>query len=81
MIISDDCCISVRDCGPLQNPQNGFVEFTSTVIRSRATYTCNKGFLLVGVRVRICRPDGEWSGEEPTCESKSENFLSLFNIP
>lgn len=61
----------VIDCGPLENPKNGIVKFGGTIIGSRATYACNKGFTLMGNSNRICQPTGDWSGQEPTCSSKS----------
>ncbi len=58
-------------CDRLTNPLNGQVQFSSSSIGSIATYTCNNGYNLVGsIHQRICRPDGEWSGEEPRCASK-----------
>lgn len=56
------------DCGNLDNPQNGQVRLSGTVLGSTATYSCNSGFRLVGKNRRVCQPSGEWSGEAPTCE-------------
>lgn len=43
-------------------------------IGSEATYDCDPGFTLVGVKVRNCTVaidgTGEWSEEPPTCERK-----------
>ena len=61
----------VIDCGPLENPENGIVKFGGTIIGSRATYACNKGFTITGNSNRICQPNGDWSGQEPICSSKS----------
>ena len=49
------------------NPGNG----TVVVVRGdMATYSCNDGFDLVGVSVRVCGDDGEWSDEAPMCIRK-----------
>ncbi len=37
---------------------------------STATYTCNRGYMLVGVETRTCQSDGEWSLVPPVCNSK-----------
>ena len=44
--------------------------FTSTTFGSIATYNCFPGYNLIGVEQRTCEANGEWSGEEPTCQSK-----------
>ena len=62
--------LSVVDCGPLTNPRNGGVSFSSTTFNSRATYTCDRGFVLSGQSVRTCQSDGEWSGRAPECKGK-----------
>ena len=55
------------DCGDLPNPDNGQVTLTSTTFGSTANYTCDPGFELVGIAMRTCMANGEWSGEAPTC--------------
>ena len=34
------------------------------------TYKCNKGYHLRGPQVRICKENGEWTEEQPTCEGE-----------
>ncbi len=64
-------CMTVAvDCGTLPNPSNGFVSLTTTTLGSTASYDCNNGFSLEGVRSRECQADGTWSGDEPSCRSK-----------
>ena len=59
------------DCGPLSDPDNGAVTTDpDTTLNSVATYRCRRGFKLIGGKKRTCETSGEWSGEEPTCESK-----------
>ncbi len=42
---------------------------TGTTVGSTASYTCDQGFFLTnGDSVRQCQPNGQWSGNEPTCE-------------
>ena len=41
---------------------------------SQVTYSCIPGYKIVdGDEVRTCRINGTWSGEPPSCESKSMN--------
>ena len=61
---------SVVDCGPLSDPRSGDVDFSSTTFNSKATYSCDKGYVLVGIELRVCQANGDWSGESPTCKSK-----------
>lgn len=35
---------------------------------SRASYTCNHGYHVVGLQSRICQAYGHWSGAEPACK-------------
>ena len=55
-------------CPKLRNPVNGRVSFSAGLtVGSRATYTCNSGYSLVGESTRICREDRSWSGRAPVC--------------
>ena len=58
------------DCGSLENPTNGQVDFTATFGGSIANYTCDQGYLLCGAGNRICQSNGSWSGSPPDCISK-----------
>ena len=65
---------AVVDCGSLEDPANGQVEFsnTSTTFGSTANYTCNLGYrLLDGSSIRTCEASGDWTGDSPSCECKS----------
>ena len=37
------------------------------MIDSQARYSCDSGYELVGVEVRICQENGQWSSQEPFC--------------
>ena len=62
------------NCRDLSDPNNGRVSTTGTAVGSKATYTCNKGFSLVGKNMRKCLTSGQWMGEAPICKRK-ENAL------
>jgi len=63
--------IVIADCGPLVDPHNGVVEFSSGTLQgSTATYTCDLGYNITsGDHVRTCQANEVWSGTEPICES------------
>ena len=50
------------NCGPLSDPTNGKVTLTDTMFGSRAIYTCDPGYAIVGDNTRICEINGRWSG-------------------
>lgn len=68
------------DCGVLKSPNNGFVSFKSTRYDSTATYSCNKGFILVGVSTRKCLLSGRWSDAPPTCKMEEVSCPTLSEI-
>jgi CUB/sushi domain-containing protein len=67
---SDDAptCNAI-DCGSLFAPDNGNVFFfPGTTFMSTATFSCRRGFQLVGNKVRTCQADGSWTGIQPVCK-------------
>ena len=56
------------DCGDLDEPENGEVSLTGTTLGSKATYSCDDGYVLEGESRRDCQSNGKWSGKAPTCE-------------
>lgn len=54
-------------CPKLHNPLNGLVRATKKIVGSQAMYECFGGHVLIGDIYRTCLPNGEWSGDEPTC--------------
>nr|XP_028567204.1 sushi, von Willebrand factor type A, EGF and pentraxin domain-containing protein 1 [Podarcis muralis] len=68
-------CISSR-CELLPHPENGFANFTENTLGSSVKYTCKPGYKLMGSETRLCMPNGQWSGEAPTCKIASCTGLS-----
>ena len=60
----------VAVCGFLPDPENGTVTINGTVPGSIATYTCDPGFNLIGDEQRVCQANGNWSENEPLCQSQ-----------
>lgn len=59
------------DCGPLDDPANGLVQYALTTLGAIAVYTCDNGYMTVGGSSRVCETDGDWSGSNVTCERKT----------
>lgn len=55
------------DCGALDDPTNGQVEYSATTFGSVAEYTCSSGCDPVGDSTRTCTAEGTWSGSTPQC--------------
>ncbi|XP_077504243.1 sushi, von Willebrand factor type A, EGF and pentraxin domain-containing protein 1-like isoform X3 [Amblyomma americanum] len=70
----------IVECGPLESIGNGTVRLSGTVFGSKAEFSCNHGFKLVGNSARTCGADGQWSDESPHCEEVwcSEEMLLEF---
>ena len=60
----------VAECGFLMDPDNGLVTLTGSSFGSIATYVCDTEFNLIGNMQRTCQENEDWSGSEPTCQSK-----------
>ena len=75
--------MSVVDCSSLTSPSNGEVSLTTTTFESVAMYTCEEGYLLMGSPMRECQADGNWTQQDPLCESKFlkiDNFIMLCRL-
>ena len=67
--------IAVRvSCGQPDIPNNGHVDTSAgTSFGDVARYSCDEGYMLIGLEERTCQADGVWNGSVPTCESKILN--------
>ena len=46
-----------------------------------ASYSCDVGYMLIGLKERTCQADGQWNGSVPTCESellKQDNTVCFY---
>ena len=73
-------CLAV-DCGSLGSPANGSINISTTTFASVAHYSCNLGYLLVGVESRRCQANRTWSGEEPICDGIIHLSSIIINRP
>ena len=61
--------LTAVDCNTLPKLLNGKVSHTGrTTFEQTATYSCDRGYNLVGDSIRRCQDNGQWSGREPTCQ-------------
>ncbi len=44
---------------------------SSRPVGTVATYNCTSGYTLSGDTTRTCGSDGQWSGNDPTCQRES----------
>ena len=63
----------IVECEYLETPDYGAVKQTGTHVGAKATYSCYKGYRLVGYRVRKCQYNGQWSPKEPQCKKSKLN--------
>ena len=58
-------------CPSLTAPKNGGIRFSNGLnVGSKASYTCQSGFILQGGVTRVCGSNGVWSGRDPICKRK-----------
>ncbi len=67
--------LSVAQCPGLDAPANGNIETTGMDFWDTATYSCSRGFILVGVDTRTCQANGAWSGNPSFCTCKCWDTL------
>ena len=76
---------TANTCAQLSDPVNGNVRQPNPApVGSVAVYTCNRGFNLVGSRIRVCQSDLSYSSQAPTCVGmciEIEKTLILFIKP
>lgn len=60
---------TVRRCGKLNAPENGYMKCSSDGDNYGATceFSCIGGYELQGSPARVCQSNLAWSGTEPTC--------------
>lgn len=61
------CFISEITCPNPQNPENGFVTYTTLHYGSELEYKCDKGFHLNTEEIVFCTSDGKWSNTNVQC--------------
>ncbi|XP_044746690.1 complement factor H isoform X3 [Coccinella septempunctata] len=62
------CIKPDRECPEPEGIQYGSVQAGGKLFGSRATYTCQHGYHVVGLQSRTCQGDGQWAGSAPACK-------------
>ena len=57
-------------CGLLPIPSNGQRSSSQRNYNVRVDFSCIQGYILRGSSSRTCQATGQWSGTQPTCDSK-----------
>ncbi|KAH3822249.1 hypothetical protein DPMN_124023 [Dreissena polymorpha] len=82
---------SMINCGDLHVPENGFMIMSrnTTILGTNATFSCAKGYILIGSASRSCLSNGAWSGFHPVCtehngkivvQVKVKHFFMVFSF-
>uniref|UniRef100_M3ZHP6 Sushi, von Willebrand factor type A, EGF and pentraxin domain containing 1 n=1 Tax=Xiphophorus maculatus TaxID=8083 RepID=M3ZHP6_XIPMA len=59
-------CVPVR-CSKPESIDRGYVRGTNYSFGAVVAYSCEAGYLIRGEKRRICKANGEWGGNLPTC--------------
>lgn len=59
-----------RGCGTPDRLAHGQVAYISTSVGSKAKYSCQEHYTLVGARVRVCLANGNWAPRLPVCKRR-----------
>ncbi|XP_074641314.1 sushi, von Willebrand factor type A, EGF and pentraxin domain-containing protein 1-like [Tubulanus polymorphus] len=65
---SDPICKEV-ECPPPVHYVHSDVAYNGVSVNSMATYSCDIGFEMEGLKDRICQIDGTWIGDPPICNA------------
>ena len=55
-------------CGSLVAPTHGSASGSSDTVGSVVMFSCDAGFRLIGSSQRTCQQNGDWDGDDVTCD-------------
>ena len=75
-------------CKHLDNLQNGQIKYSnlpatkerSYSVNTKAIFSCNGGYHLIGPKSRTCQPSGNWDRKSPRCNRKHGNLLLFQHV-
>ena len=68
---------SVVHCPVLLSPSNGTISSNETQFRTKACFSCNVGYNLVGETCLNCTSNGTWSEKQPHCSGALQKFFFI----
>ncbi|KAF7988440.1 hypothetical protein HCN44_001013 [Aphidius gifuensis] len=66
-------------CGSPDKLENTTIVGNKRTLGSTIDYTCPDGYMLVGLKSRVCEENGFWSGKPPTCKYVDCGYLKEFD--
>ena len=72
--------LSANRCPQLSAPFNGSLQPCSNLPGHTCTFSCDKGYVLVGSATRTCTDNGTWTGAETQCDGKVTTTTTLFKF-
>ncbi|XP_072038779.1 uncharacterized protein [Amphiura filiformis] len=73
-----EASMNVINCGVLNSPTNGRVVVSRANVGGVAYYSCNDGYMVMGLDRRVCQGNGQWFGMAPSCQLIPEIGPSSF---
>ena len=69
----------IATCSDPGKPNKGFRtdNLEEFIVRTEVEFGCTINTSLIGSSKRTCQPNGRWSGEQPTCESKCKRYFEI----
>ena len=69
-------------CLNLTDPDNGMIRCSFggdafANVGDTCTYTCDTGYMLNGMDIRVCQSDSVWNGTDPLCGKGNVNVMFL----
>ena len=71
---------SALKCPSLSAPPNGKMEGADFIYGSTVTFSCFRGFTLVGSQMRKCQNEGIWSGRAAECRGISISCIIVWRV-
>lgn len=76
-IPSFNCTEECTRCSEPSPIEHGQLHAPYRSLFAEIEYTCDPSFTMFGSPTRVCGENGEWSGDQPTCFSKSPIYTYL----
>ncbi|XP_052796583.1 sushi, von Willebrand factor type A, EGF and pentraxin domain-containing protein 1-like isoform X2 [Mya arenaria] len=57
----------IKDCGRISRPKHGHVDVGASTYGSKAFFSCDNGYTLIGAVTAVCSADGRWDESQAEC--------------